>query len=84
MEKWQVREYEAWFADMAREGLLVTDVATNKIHFREANPQELQYRLLDCRKAEEDEVVRRYAKKAGCWSARINPAGSENTGYSWF
>jgi uncharacterized membrane protein YhaH (DUF805 family) len=59
LETWRLSDYEAWFADMAREGLLVKEMLRSKVRFTPGTPQELQYRLLDCsRKDKKREILR--------------------------
>lgn len=55
--------YETWFADMSWEGLLVTEVAADKVRFTRAEPQVLQYRMLDCPKGDQEQKIRRCVKK---------------------
>jgi hypothetical protein len=63
MEKWRLDAYEAWFSDMAREGLLVQELLDDKVRFVAGEPQEAAYRLLGCANVDRDQAIRRSAKR---------------------
>jgi hypothetical protein len=63
MERWRVREFEAWFADMAQQGWLVTKVAPGRATFDSGEPQKLQYRIYDCLEGEKNDIVRFCVKR---------------------